>query len=94
MTETYPAITTQPVSQSVASGSSVTFIVVATGGQLTYQWYFIPTGSTTAQAISGAIASTYTISSATTTNAGGYYVVTGNDVQSLQSTTATLTITG
>ena len=39
-TVTTPSITTQPTSQSVSAGSSVTFTVVASGGgTLTYQWY-------------------------------------------------------
>ena len=33
-----PAITTQPVAQSVTEGESATFTVVASGSQLNYQW--------------------------------------------------------
>jgi PKD repeat protein len=33
-----PVITTQPTSQTVNSGSNVTFFIVATGGGLSYQW--------------------------------------------------------
>lgn len=35
-----PKITTQPKSQSVKQGASVTFKVSATGGSLKYQWYY------------------------------------------------------
>ncbi len=86
-----PTISTQPVSQTVNAGSSVTFSVVASGnGTLSYQWYF------GGAAISGATSPNYIISSATTANAGSYYVIVTNTVGtstgSTTSSTATLTV--
>ncbi len=52
-----PAITVQPVSQTICSGSQATFSVTATGtAPLSYQWR---TGSTNPVNISGANSSTY-----------------------------------
>ncbi len=82
-----PTITVQPVSQSVSSGTAVTFSVTATGdGTLSYQWYKDST------AISGATAASYAISSATSSSAGTYYVVVTNSGGSTTSSSATLTI--
>lgn len=82
-----PTITVQPVSQSVSSGTSVTFSVTATGdGTLSYQWYKDST------AISGATSSSYAIASAASSNAGTYYVVVTNSGGSTTSSSATLTI--
>ena len=82
-----PTITVQPVSQSVSSGTAVTFSVTATGdGTLSYQWYKDST------AISGATSASYAISSATSSSAGTYYVVVTNSGGSTTSSSATLTI--
>jgi hypothetical protein len=67
-----PTITTQPVSQAVASGSNASFSVVATGSGLTYQWY------KNDAAISGATSSTLTLTAVTTLNAGNYSVKVTN----------------
>lgn len=88
-----PALTVQPASQSVTTGSPVTFSVTATGsGTLAYQWYFTPAGSTTPQAISGATAATYTISSVQSANAGDYVCVVTNSITSTTSNAAQLSI--
>ena len=82
-----PTITTQPKSQTVNEGSSVTFSVVATGtAPLSYQWK--KNGSN----ISGATSSSYTISKAKTDDAGSYTVTVSNDAGSVTSSTATLTV--
>jgi hypothetical protein len=86
-TVTAPTITTQPTSVSVASGSSASFSVVASGSSLTYQWYFA------SAAISGATSATYSISSVASSNAGSYYVIVTNSAGSVTSSTVTLTIT-
>src|SRR5262249_45357411 len=52
-----PTIVTQPLSQTVPVGSSVTFSVSALGPSLTYQWLFYDTN------IIGATAPTFTRSS-------------------------------
>ncbi len=83
-----PSITTQPKSQTVNEGSSVTFDVTATGTDpLSYQWK--KDGSN----ISGATSASYTISSAKTSDAGSYTVTVSNSAGSVTSSTATLTVT-
>ena len=82
-----PVISTQPVSQSVTAGSSVSFTVVAYGAAtLTYQWRKDGT------AISGATSASYTISSAATTDAGSYDVVVTNSKGTATSSAAILTV--
>lgn len=80
-----PQITTQPSSTSVCPGASHTLRVEASGEALTYQWYKNGT------AISGATQAEYTISSASTSDAGAYHATIANDCAS--STTADATIT-
>lgn len=88
-----PVITVQPISQSILAGSSVSFSVSATGsGTLTYQWYFTATGTTTAQAISGATAATYTISNVQTAQQGDYVCIVANNVSTATSNAAQLAI--
>ena len=87
VTTTAPSITTQPSALSVSSGSSASFSVTASGTSLTYQWY--KDGS----AISGATSSSYGISSATTANAGTYYVIVTNTAGSATSSSVALTVT-
>ena len=63
-------ITTQPVaSQTMCSGSTATFSVVATGTGLTYQW------RKNGVNITGATSSTLTLNNVITTDAGDYTVV-------------------
>lgn len=82
-----PTITTQPASATVTAGGSVSFSVVATGGEsLTYQWTFNGTP------IPGATAATYTINNVATSNAGNYAVTITNAAGSVTSNTATLTV--
>jgi hypothetical protein len=64
---TPPAITTQPLAQTIASGQTATLSVAATGAAtLTYQWYVGPSGTTT-NPIAGASSSSYTTPALTTT---------------------------
>ncbi len=83
---TAPTITTQPVARTVTAGTGTTFSVTATGGILTYQWYF--NGS----AITGATGPDYTIASAQSANAGSYHVVVSNFYGSVTSSTVQLTV--
>ena len=86
-TVTAPTITTQPVSQTTATGAVVTFAVSASGGgTLGYQWY------KDSAAISGATSASYTISSVAASDAASYDVVVTNSAGSVTSSTATLTI--
>jgi hypothetical protein len=82
-----PAIQSQPQSQTVTAGNSALFSVTATGHPaLTYQWYFNGT------AITGATASSYSLASAQTGNAGSYTVTVANTLGSVTSNAATLTV--
>jgi len=82
-----PAITAQPQSQTVATGSSATFNVTATGTPtLAYQWYFDGT------ALGGATATSYTVASAANANAGDYTAIVSNVFGSATSSIATLTV--
>jgi len=83
---TTPVITQSPISQSLYQGYPATFTVVATGGQLTYQW------KSNNVAISGATNATFSISSVTTGSAGTYTVDVNNPVGPLVSASATLTV--
>jgi hypothetical protein len=85
---TAPSITTQPSSSSVTAGSAASFSVVASGTEpLSYQW------RKDGAAISGAISSTYSISSTSAGDAGSYTVVVTNSAGSATSNAATLTVT-
>ena len=85
-----PAITSQPVPQTISSGSTVVFSVAATGVPTpTYQWYG-PGGK-----ISSATSATLVLSGTTGTTAalaGGYYCWVTNSLGTAASNTATLTV--
>ncbi len=82
-----PTLTTQPESLTVNAGASATFSVSASGtGPLTYQW------QKNGVNIEAAVASSYTISAATATDAASYRVIVGNVVGSMTSVSATLLV--
>ena len=83
-----PAITTQPLSQTVTEGQTATFSIVAEGTEpLSYQWQKDGT------AISGANSSTYTTPATTLDDNGTTFVcVVTNDQGNIASDTATLTV--
>jgi len=81
-----PTIATQPQDQTIASGSIATLSVVATANS-TYQWTF------DGVAISGATASSYSISNAQLLNSGVYEVTVTNAAGSVTSNSAFLTVT-
>jgi Immunoglobulin I-set domain/Immunoglobulin domain len=87
-TATLPAITSQPVSQTVTAGQTATFSVTATGtGPLSYQWY---DGGV---AVTGATSSTYTTPPTIAGNSGSVYTVTvTNSGGTVTSSPATLTV--
>ncbi len=86
---TAPNITTQPASQTVATGQTATFSVTATGtAPLSYQW------NKSGSAISGATSASYTTPATTTADNGAQFTVAvSNSVGSVTSTAATLTVT-
>ncbi len=82
-----PSFTTQPVSQTIAAGSSVTFTAAASGSPTpTYKW------RKNGKNISGANSASYTISAVATADAGSYTVTASNSAGSVTSNTATLTV--
>ena len=85
-----PVITSQPVSQSIALGTSATFSVTATGsGTLTYQWL------RNNAAIAGATGSVYTTAATVATDSGAQFsvvVTSASNGLSVTSGTAVLTV--
>jgi uncharacterized repeat protein (TIGR03803 family) len=84
-----PTITTQPQSQTIASGQTASLSVVASGSALTYQWYVGTTGTIT-DPITGATSSSYTTSGLTSTMS--YWVEVFNSGTAADSTTATVAV--
>ncbi|HOC56685.1 MAG TPA: immunoglobulin domain-containing protein [Verrucomicrobiota bacterium] len=83
-----PAITVQPVGQTVAAGSSATFSVTATGSPApAYQW------RRNGVNLSGATASSYTRSNVQSADVGLYSVVVSNPAGGVTSSEAALTLT-
>ena len=82
-----PAITDQPLSQSVLAGSNAIFTVGATGDPtLAYQWRFYGTN------LVGATNSSLNINNVQTAATGSYFVVVTNASGSVTSAVAALTI--
>ncbi len=85
--KTAPSITAQTGTIDICSGSSAPFSVTANGSAtLTYQWYDAD-GS-----ISSATNNSYTISSATVTDAGNYYCEVSNSCGTATSNIIPLTV--
>jgi hypothetical protein len=84
-----PAITTQPVGQSVNVGATATFSVQASGDSLRYQW------RRNDQDIGGATSATYTTPATTVADDGAVYTVAvGNPGGFVISDPATLVVSG
>jgi hypothetical protein len=84
---TPPAITTQPVGQTAATGTTVTLSVVATGNPVpTYQW------RKDGVAIAGATSATLTLPNVQAANAGSYTVVVTNSQGTVTSSAATVSV--
>lgn len=82
-----PVISTQPQSQTVTAGASVTFSVSASGtAPLTYQW---KKGTID---IVGATNSSYAIPATVSGDAGSYFVTVSNGSGSVTSNAASLTV--
>ena len=80
-----PQITTQPVSQLVSAGSTLTLTVVASGtGPFTYQWKLNDAD------VSGATSDTLTVPNFSAAQAGDYTVVVSNAGGSTTSSKATI----
>ncbi|GEM_PF-1029935 len=82
-----PAITTQPLSQTVTAGSAATFSVAATGtGTLSYQWRKNDNN------LAGQTGTALTLPSVTLADAGTYTVVVSDAAGSVTSSPAVLTV--
>jgi hypothetical protein len=86
LVEAPPAITNQPQSRAVASGTNVTFSVTATGTALSYQWFV---GNSP---IENQTNSALLLTNVNTNNTGLYYVIISNAIQVLTSVPAILTV--
>ena len=91
---TPPAISTQPQSATLCTGSNNTFSVTATGSGLTYQWQLSTNGGGTFNDIAGATSSSYTVSGVTTGMSNYQYrvVVSGTCPSPVTSSAAVLTV--
>ena len=89
------SILSNPSSLSLAPTQTALFSVSGQGiGQISYQWYQIPSGGTTGVAISGATISNYTTPPVDTTyNGDQYYATVTDSCGTLTSTDASLTVT-
>lgn len=87
------AITTQPVSLALCSGSAASFTVAAAGAGMGYQWQLSTDGGATWNNIGGATASTFNIGSVALSQNNHQFrcVVTGT-CGNATSTAATLTV--
>jgi hypothetical protein len=83
-----PSIITQPISQGVTSGNSVSFSVTVSGSStLTYQW------NKDGQPISGATANSLSLTNVSSLNAGTYTVTVINNYGTATSNGALLSVT-
>ncbi len=80
-----PAVLVQPVAQTVAIGSTVTF-GVSSNGPATYQWYL------NGAAVAGAVYSTLVIPGATAADTGNYTCTLTNSQGSVATVPATLNV--
>lgn len=88
-----PTISGQPASKSVSTGGNASFTVTAAGtAPLSYQWRkggaALPEGG----AVTGTTTATLLFTGATAANGGDYDVVVANDLGSVTSNPATLTV--
>lgn len=83
---TTPVISSQPASSSVCEGNNLTLNVTASGSGLSYQWQL------NGNNISGANNSSYTITSASASDAGNYTCIVTNSCGSVTSNTANVTV--
>jgi len=88
-----PRIVTQPISQSVVPGDTVSFSATASGSSpLYYQWHMEGLGLSNGGRVSGANSPTLTISGAQEDDAGNYSLLVTNAAGSATSSNAVLTV--
>ena len=88
------SVTTQPASQTVNAGQSVTFSTASSnpGGADTVQWQVSTDGGTSFTPITGATSLTYTFTATASQNGDEYEAVFTNSAGSFDSNPATLTV--
>jgi hypothetical protein len=82
-----PAISSPPQNQTLIRGSNASFAVTATGGSLSYQWFFNDVNP-----IPGATGTALTLANAQAGQEGGYTVLVTNVSGSVTSAPAYLTV--
>ncbi|HET9690316.1 MAG TPA: immunoglobulin domain-containing protein, partial [Acidimicrobiales bacterium] len=88
-----PVVTSQPSSQTVSSGSSVSFTSAAAGDPSpTVQWQVEPAGASTFTPIPNATSTTYTFTASAANDGSQYEAVFTNSQGSATSSPATLTV--
>ncbi len=85
-----PVITQQPHDAAAPEGGTAAFTVVATGGELRYQWFFRANGSVTHEPVPDATNATLVIAPMRAMDAGFYHVTVQNDFETVPSTPAQL----
>jgi hypothetical protein len=89
-----PMVTQNPASAFVNVGQTAMFTVVASGGNLSYQWQSQASGGSSFTNIGGATSSTYTTATLGLGNSGTQFrCVVSNSAGTATSTAATLTVT-
>jgi hypothetical protein len=92
---TGPVITTQPISQQVSAGASVSLIAAASGTPTpTVQWQLSTNGGASFSNISGATSATYTFTALEGATGNEYQAVFTNSGGSVTTSPATLTVLG
>jgi len=93
-----PAITVQPVSQTIASGDTAVFRVEASGSSLSYSWNFsgvdvgVPAQLGLAGFLTGTTGPTLVLTGAGEFNAGSFTCTVSNSAGSVTSSAATLAV--
>ena len=86
-----PTITTQPKNTSVAQGNIASFLVIASGTGLSYQWQYKKVGQTSWTNWSGKTAASVTCTAGVSNNGCQYRCVVKNAAGSVTSSIAVLT---
>ncbi len=87
-----PAITTQPSSLSVNSGTAANFTVVTTGTSPAYKWRKNGAALSDTGNITGSATATLTVSSTSVSDVASYSVIVSNSAGTVTSTDATLAV--
>ncbi len=88
-----PVITGQPTDRIVAAGSSVSFMVTATGLNLTYQWFRdLPTAGDDFTLVGGATSAMYGFTAGAGDNGNRYRCTVTNSAGFMTSSAASLTV--